>query len=172
MSQCPVCWGATFRNSRPPESGDDGSRINGGGFIWASEGVLSHSPMPLPNPLLGDIIEALPPPYPNHHFRSPKKFGHKSSAPAAEGGIVAQQVPSLAVSQAFEVAILTHMTPLCLNVGGVKRVYNKGLYISWVAICNHVCWDHLGVTLVCASCAQTFLSSDALRCHKKMHTSE
>ena len=108
-----------------------------------------------------------------------EKVKPKPSALAAEGSRLAQEAPSLAVSQALEVAIPTHMTPLCLNVGGIKRVYkyqvegcSEGPSISWASICTHVHCDHLGVRLPCPSCTQTFLNSHALRCHKKIHTSK
>ena len=72
-----------------------------------------------------------------------------------------------------------NMTPLHLNVGGIKRVYECQVVwcsdrpsTSRVAICTHVCWDHLGVKLVCPSCPWSFLKSDVLRQHKKkVHTS-
>ena len=44
-----------------------------------------------------------------------------------EGHVLAEEAASMAVSQALEVAIPTHMTPLCLNVVGIKRVSNSGL---------------------------------------------
>ena len=49
------------------------------------------------------------------------------SAPAAEQSGLAQEAPSLAVSQALEVVIPAHMTPLCLNVGASKASINAGL---------------------------------------------
>ena len=108
-----------------------------------------------------------------------EKIEPKPSAPAAEGSRLAQEASSLAVSQVLEVAIPFHMTPLCLNVGGTKRVYtcwvegcSKGLPTSQAAICAHMCCDHLGVRLACPSCTQTFLNSDALMHHKNIHTSK
>ena len=103
----------------------------------------------------------------------------KPSTTTAEESRLAQEAPSLAFSQALEVAIPTHMPPLCLNVGVIKRVCkcwveecSKGLSTSQVAICTHVCQYPLGLRLACPSCTQTFLNSDALRCHKKIHSSE
>ena len=51
----------------------------------------------------------------------------KPSTPAAEGSGLAQEAPSLAVSQALEIAIPAHMTPLCLNVGASKGFINARL---------------------------------------------
>ena len=49
--------------------------------------------------------------------QEPREVKPEPSTPAAEGDIMAQEVPSLAISQALEVAIPAHMTPLCLNKG-------------------------------------------------------
>ena len=48
---------------------------------------------------------------------------HEASTPAAREAKLALEVPSSAASQVLEVAIPGHMTPLCLQLGGVKRVY-------------------------------------------------
>ena len=65
-----------------------------------------------PNLLSRGINEPPLPPCPNHPLRS-----------RADRGIQAQEVPSLAISQALEVAIPVNMTPFHLNVGDIKRVY-------------------------------------------------
>ena len=61
-------------------------------------------------------------PYPGHPLKSLKKVEPESFGPIADEGILAQEAPSLTISQALEVAIPANMTPLCLNVGGIKRV--------------------------------------------------
>ena len=69
-------------------------------------------------------------------------------------------------------------TPLTYS-WGIKRVYkcqvegcSEGPSTSHAAICAHMCWDHLGVRLACPSCTKTFLNLDALRHHKKVHSSQ
>ena len=143
-------------------------RIRAEGLYRLLRGALSHSSM----------SSAQPPPkrccqaptttvstLPNQESEGVKS---KPSAPAAEGSGLAQEAPSLPVSQVLEVAIPTHMTPLYLNVGGVKRVYkcqvegySEGPSTSQAAICTHVHHDHLGVRLACPSCTQTFLNPEA-----------
>ena len=117
-------------------------------------------------------------PYCHHIQAAPsgiQRSQPKPSTPVAEGSGLAQEAPSLAVSQALEVVITTHMTPLHLNMGGIKRVYkcwvegcSKGPSTSQATICTHVHCNHLEVRLVCPSCTQTFLNLDALRHHKKI----
>ena len=144
-----------------------------------SWGELYHIPLcPLPHPYLKDVI------MPHHHCiqatpQVSRGVKPEPSTPVAEGSGLAQQASSLAVSQALEVAIPTHMTPLCLNVGGIKRVYkcwvegcSEGPSTSQAAICAHVHCDHLRVRLACPSCNQTFLNLDALRHHMKIHSSK
>ena len=140
--------------------------------------ALSHSPMSTTQPPTKRHCQAPTATISKLHLQEPEEVKPKPSAPAAEGGILAQEAPSLVISQALEVAIPAHMTPLHLNVGGIKRVYkcwvegsSKGPSTSWAAISRHVCWVHLGVRLGCPSCSQTFLNLDALRHHKKkIHT--
>ena len=85
----------------------------------------------------------------------------KPSAPAAKGDVMAQEAPSLAISQALEVAIPTHMTPLDLNVGA-SRVYKCQVEgVQWETIDLPGCHMHscvlgpFGVRLACPSCTQT-----------------
>ena len=104
----------------PPESGNASGRIRGRGFIWASDGCsISFSCVHCPTPskrhcqaTTTTVSKLLP--------QKPREVKAESSAPAAEGGVLAQEVPSLAISQALEVAIPTHMAPLQLNVGASK----------------------------------------------------
>ena len=80
------------------------------------------------------------------------------------------------VSPAPEEAILAHMQPLRVQVGGIKRVYKcqveackEGPSTSWATICAHIRKVHLGVRLVCPLCGKTFFNLDILRHHKKTH---
>ena len=134
-------------------------------------------PCQLPNSLLRDVVRTLPPLYLSCPLRSPKRLNLNPPLPQLRGH-TAQEAPSLTIFQALEVAILTNMVPLHLNVGGITRVYkcwvegfSEGPSTSHAAICTQVHWVHLGVRLGCPSCSQTFLNSDALRHHKKkIHT--
>ena len=92
--------------------------------------------------------------------QEPEEVKPKSSAPAAEGGILAQEAPSLAVSQTLDVAIPANMEPLHLNMWGIKRVYK--CWVEWcseepstshAAIHVHVCKVPLGVSLGYPPCS-------------------
>ena len=85
---------------------------------------------------------------------------------------------SSAAPPAPEEAILTHIQPLRIQVGGIKRVYKcwvegctEGPSTSWATICTHIRRVHLGERLVCPLCSKTFFNPDVLRCHKKSHIS-
>ena len=52
--------------------------------------------------------------------QKPRVVDLESSTPTAEGGVQGQEAPSLAICQALEVAILTNMTPIHLNVGASR----------------------------------------------------
>ena len=90
----------------------------------------------------GELYHALPCPL---SHPPPKRYSHaptttiskppsqesegvepEASAPAVGRVEMAPEAPSSAVSQALEVAILTHMTHLCLNVGVGKGVQMLG----------------------------------------------
>ena len=138
----------------PPEGGA------GSGWVWSRKPVWALTRYPVwfshaDGPTLIKRHQWTPLPLcQNHPLRSLKVlilspsflcWGHTGT-----GG------PSLAIPQALEVAIPADMTPLCLNVGDVKRVYqcwiggcSEGLSTSHMTICTHVHWAHLGVKLVC-----------------------
>ena len=127
-----------------------------------------------PNPPKNATIHHLPP-SPSHPLRSLKKLHLKLQLLCLENEL-ALDVPSTATSQALEVAIPAHMAPLCPQLRGIKRVYkcwvegcSEGPSTSHAAICVHVHRDHLGVRLVCPSHTKTFLNSDTLMCHRKIH---
>ena len=120
------------------------------GLYGLLRGALSHSPM------------SLAPPPSKRHCQAPtatiskllsQESGEvepKPSAPAAEEGILAQKTPSLAISQALELAFPTHMMPLFLNVGTSKGFTNTRLEgavrdhpppgLSYVLMCTETIW--------------------------------
>ena len=102
----------------------------------------------------------------------------KPSAPAAEGSRLAQEPPLGCLPSLGGSHPCPYNTPLP-KCGSIKRVYKcqvegciEGPSTSQAAIYAHVCRDHLGVRLACPSSTKTFLNSDALRHHKKIHSSE
>ena len=111
--------------------------------------------------------------FPQHTISQPppqESTGPDVSKPAGQ----ATGPASSATSSALEEAILAHMQPLRIQVGGIKRVYNcwvegctEGPSTSWATICVHIRRVHLGVMLVCPLCSKTFFNPDVLRCHKK-----
>ena len=137
-------------------------------------GAISHSPMsyiPTPTKKCCHTPTAT---ISKPHPQEPEEAAPKASAPAAREAELAPEVPSSASSQALEVSIPAHMTPLHLQLGGIKRVYkcwvegcSKGLSTSCATICVHMHRDHLGMRLVCPSCTKPFLNLDALRHHRK-----
>ena len=111
--------------------------------------------------------------------QEPEEVAPEGSVPAVKVVELTLEVPSSTASPALEVTIPAHMTPLHLQLGGIKRVYkcwvegcSVGPSTSQATICVYVCRDQLGVRLACPSCAKAFLNSDALRHHRKIHSSE
>ena len=111
--------------------------------------------------------------------QEPEEAVPEASAPVAEDVEQAPEAAPPAVSPSLELAIPTHMTPLYLQLVGIKRVYKwqgegctEGLSTACAAICAHVHREHLGVRLVCPSCAKTLFNSDALRYHKRIHSNQ
>ena len=152
------------------------------GLYRLLRGAISHSSMFSAPPHLKDVIMFL-----HHRCIQATPSGvqgvkPKPSTPVAEGSqIGTRRSPSLAVSQALEAAIPTHMTPLCLNVGGIKRVYkchvegsiSEGPSTSQAAICPHVCCDHLGVRFVqVPPVTKPFSNWMPCKHHKKLHSSD
>ena len=121
------------------------------GLYGLLRGALSHS-----------LMSSVPPPSKRHcqaptatiSKLPPQESGEvepKPSAPAAEEGILAQKAPSLAISQALEIAIPAHMTPLCLNEGTSKGFTNTRLRgavrdhpppgLPYVLMCTGTIWE-------------------------------
>ena len=82
----------------------------------------------------------------------------------------------VAATSATESDIPVDMQPLCIQLGGAKRVYQcrvegckEGPSTSRAAICSHVRRVHLGVGLECPLCHKSFFNPDAFRHHKKRH---
>ena len=134
---------------------------------------ILYSSMSTAQPLPRDVIKPLLPPYPGvwkdqtqtlHSCSRGKHIGTGGSLPGC--------LPSLGGSHTHP-----HDTPPP-ECGALKGFTNARLSdnseepsTSWVTICAHVHWNHSGARLACPSCAQTFLNLDALRHHKKIHTS-
>ena len=97
------------------------------GLYRLLRGALSHSPMSMAQPPPEMCCQAptatvfKPPP------QEPEMVECESSASVAEGGILAQEAPSLTISQALEIVIPINMTPLHLNVGASKGFLSAGL---------------------------------------------
>ena len=107
---------------------------------------------------------------------APTEVETKAYTPAVEEIGLAPETPSSAASQSFGGCHPHPHDTLHLNVGASKGCIHTG---SRVAARGHqpqrplyVHCAHLGVRLACPSCDQTFLSWDALRCHKKIHGSD
>ena len=109
------------------------------GFYGLLRGAISHSSLPTSSS----------PPKKAHHAPSttvshlpPQEFtGPEISTPADQ----ALESASLAVPPASEEVIPAHMQPLCIQLGGVKRVYRcqvegckEGPSTSCATICAHV----------------------------------
>ena len=147
------------------------------GLYGLLRGAVSHSPMSSipPHPKNATMLQL--PPFLSCLLRSSKELYLRS--PVVEEVKLALEAPSSAVSQALDVAIPTHMAPLHLQLGSLKRIYkcqvegcSEEPSTSLATICAHVHRDHLKVMLACPSCTKTFLNSDALRHHRKIHSSQ
>ena len=181
-----ICWGGWACKGRRSSGWKlrgcknwiGSGRIGGRRSVQALERShisLPHVLHPMPHPITR--------PYSNcHHFQATSSGVQRSytwiSTPVVEEVELASEATATAISKALKVAIPVHMAPLHLQLGGIKRVYkcwvegcSKGPSTSWAAICVHVCKDHLGVTLACPSCVKNFLNWDALRYHRKTHSS-
>ena len=137
-------------------------------FYGLLGGAMSHSSM-----------SSAPPP--------PKKVCHTPSAtishpPPQESqepkapGPAEQRPESTSLTAPSVLEILANMQLLCIQLGGIKRVYRcqvegcrEGLSTSSATICTHVHRVHLGVGLVCYLCNKSFFNPDTFRCHKKGH---
>ena len=89
------------------------SGSEGEGFYRLLRGAVSHtSSSPAPN-----MTVLQPPP------QKPEKVAPEVSVLVAEKEKQAPEVPSPVSSEAPEETIPAHMQPLCLQMGGIKRVY-------------------------------------------------
>ena len=167
------------RNDRIGEDQNGSGRFRGRRSLWASERSYSmslHVFSPIPPKKVcqtPSTIISHPPP------QEPKGVVPKAFNPVTEDVKQALEAVSPAVPEAPEAAILASMTPLHLQLGGIKRVYkcqvegcSEGSSTSHATICAHVCIDHLGVGLACPSCDKTFFNPDTIRCHRKSHVSQ
>ena len=73
----------------------------------------------------------------------------EASAPTVMKLKLAPEAPCLGAPETLEVAIPGNMTPLHLQLGGIKKVYkwwvegcSEGPSTSHTTICAHVCRDH------------------------------
>ena len=146
------------------------------GLLW---GAMSHSPMssipPQPKKCHQSPSATISVPPPQEH----KEAAPEASAPAVKKSELAQEVPSTAAPEALEMVIPANMTPLCLQLGCIKRVYkcqvencSEGPSTTHTTICAYVHKDHLGVRLAYPSCDKSFFNSDAPTYHEKSHISQ
>ena len=96
----------------------------------------------------------------------------EASGPAEQ----ALESTSLTAPSVMEGEIPANMQPLCIQWGGIKRVYRcqvegcrEGPSTSQATICAHIYKVHLGVGLVCLLYNKSFFNPDTFRCHKKGH---
>ena len=88
------------------------------GLLW---GAMSCSPMSSITPPPKNVANLQLPPSKCHPHRSTRKLHLK--LPAVKKLELALEVPSPTAPETLEVAIPTHMTPLHLQLRGIKRVY-------------------------------------------------
>ena len=141
------------------------------GFYGLLRGAVLHSSLPTSSP---------PSPKKTHHAPS-STISHllpqESKEPEASVSVEqALESASLTVPLVLEEEIPAHMQPLCIHLGGIKRVYRcqvkgckEGPSTSHATICTHMHRVHLGVGLVCPLCKKSFFNPDTFRCHKKSH---
>ena len=145
--------GTLVRDRRPGQDSIGCGRIGGRGFVWAlvgSHATFPHALCPSPTQNAANLQLS---PSPCHPTRVPRSCTW-SSCSCYKKSELAPEVPTPAAPEALDVAIPTHMTPLHLELGGIKRVYKcqvevctEGPSTSHGAICTHVYRDHLGVRL-------------------------
>ena len=146
-----------------------GSEVEG--FYGPLRGAILHSSLPTSSPPPKKACHA--PSATVSHLPPQESTGPEASAPADQ----ALESASLAVPPASEEEIPAHMQPLCIQLGGIKRVYRcqvegckEGPSTSHTTICAHIQKVHLGVGLVCPLCGKSFFNPDTFWCHKKGHT--
>ena len=149
-----------------------GSEVEG--FYKLLRGAIAHHP----------ISSAPPPPKKAHHTPSTtvshlppqESTGPKVSGPTVDIPEQASEVASPATLPASEQTLPAGMQPLCIQLGGIKQVYQcwvegykEGPSTSHATICAHVCKVHLGVGLVCPSWSKSFFNPDTFWHHNKSH---
>ena len=146
-----------------------GSEVEG--FYGLLRGAISHSSLPISSPPLKKACHA--PSATVSHLPPHESIGPESSAPVEQ----ALESASLTVPPVSEEEITAHMQPLCIQLGGIKRVYQcqvegckEDSSTSCTTICAHVQKVHLGVGLVCPLCGKSFFNPDTFRHHKSGHT--
>ena len=128
------------------------------GFYALLRGAISHSYLPTCS-------------------SPPKKACHAPSATVSHLPPQESTGPEASVPPAPEEEIPAHMQPLCIQLGGIKRVYRcqvegckEGPSTSCTTICAYIQKVHMGVGLVCPLCGKSFFNPDTFQCHKKGHT--
>ena len=139
------------------------------GLYGLLRGAESHSSLPTSSPppkksccAPSSTISHLPP----QESKEPE-----ASVPAVQA---LESTSSIAPS-VLEREISANMQPLCIQLGGIKRIYRcqvegcrEGLSTSHTTICAHVHRVHLGVGLVCPFCNKSFFNPDTFRYHKRV----
>ena len=138
-----------------------------GGFYGLLRGAMLHS-----------SVSPAPPPHKKVHHTSSATISHlppqKSTGPdVSEPADQVMKAVSPAVPPASEEAIPTHMQPLCIQLGGIKQVYQcqvegckEGPSTFHATICTHVCKVHLGwgwCASLAASLSSTWILSSTTR---------
>ena len=144
--------------------------FRGGGFYGLLRGVISHSSLPTSSPPSKKAHHA--PSFTASHLLPQESKEPEASAPVEQ----ALEPASLTVPPVLEEEIPAHMQPLCIQLGGIKRVYQwqvegckEGPSTSHATICTHMYRVHLGVGLVCPLCNKSFFNLDTFWHHKKGH---
>ena len=145
-----------------------GSEVEG--FYGLLRGAMSHSfisPAPSPHKKVCYALSAT-----ISHLPPQESTGPDVPVPADQ----VMKAVSPAAPLASEKAIPTHMQPVCIQLGGIKWVYQcqvegckEGPSTSHATVCTYVCKVHLEVGLVCPSCSKSFFHLDIFWCHKKSH---
>ena len=155
---------------RVREDGSSSDWFRGRGVLWASEESSISLPLPTSSP-----------PSKKTHHAPPSTISHlpPQESKEPEASVPAEQALDFTSSTApsvLEEEIPAHMQPLCIQLGGIKRVYRcqvegfkEGPSTSHATICVHVCRVQLGVGLVCPFYNKSFFNPETFRHHKKSH---
>ena len=105
---------SALRNRRASQNGTSSGRFRGRGFLWASEGAISHSSLPTSSPHPKKCCCA--PSITVSHLPPQESTGPEVSTPADQ----ALESASPALPPASEEAIPAQMQPLCIQLGASK----------------------------------------------------